>query len=85
VEGADDDGLRMADAGLRDGRRRPDGARYAECMVDTNTALHRLRVSGVVGTVALSADAVEGRMRDQLERGEVTMAEIRTGYGRYCE
>ena len=59
--------------------------RYAECMVDTNTTLHRLTVSGKVGTVALSAEAVEERLQVQRERGEVTMAEIRTGYARYCK
>ena len=59
--------------------------RYAECMADPNTALHRLTVSGSVGTVLLSADAVEERVRDQLERGEVTMAKIRADYARYCE
>ena len=59
--------------------------RYAECMVDTNTALHRMMVSGSVGTVALSADAVEEGLRARLSRGEVTMAEIRDGYDRYCD
>ena len=59
--------------------------RYAECMVDPNTALHRLMVSGAVGTVALSADAVEERLQARLSRGEITMAEIRDGYARYCE
>ena len=59
--------------------------RYAECMVDPNTALHRLTVSGSVGTVALSADAVEEGLRARLSRGEVTMAEIRAGHARYCE
>ena len=59
--------------------------RYAECMTDPNTALHRLMVSGAVGTVALSADAVEEQLRARLSRGEVTMAEIRAGHARYCE
>ena len=59
--------------------------RYAECMVDPNTALHRLMVSGAVGTVALSADAVEERLQARLSRGEVAMAEIRDGHARYCE
>ena len=59
--------------------------RYARCMVDANTALHRLTVSSAVGTVPLSAEAVEERVRDQLERGEVTMAKIRADYARYCE
>ena len=59
--------------------------RYAECMVDSNTALHRLMVSGSVGTVALSADAVEERLQARLLRGEVSMAEIRAGHARYCK
>lgn len=59
--------------------------RYAGCMTDPNTALHRLTVSGAVGTVALSADAVEERLRVRLSRGEITMAEIRAGHARYCE
>ena len=53
--------------------------RYAVCMADTNTTLHRLNVSSASGTVALSAKAVEERLRDQLEKGEVTMGEIRAG------
>ena len=59
--------------------------RYAECMADTNTALHRLTVSGSVGTVALSGEAVEERLQVQLERGEVTMSEIRANHARYCK
>ena len=59
--------------------------RYAECMADTNTALHRLTVSGSVGTVLLSAEAMEERLRVQLERGEVTMSEIRGNHARYCK
>ena len=59
--------------------------RYAECMVDPNTTLHRLMVSGAVGTVLLSADAVEEQLHAQLERGEVAMSEIRADFARYCE
>ena len=59
--------------------------RYAGCLADANTALHRLNASGAVGTVPLSAEAVEERLRAQLERGEVTMAKIRADYARYCE
>ena len=59
--------------------------RYARCMADTNTALHRLTVSSAVGSVPLSAEAVEERLRDQLERGEIPMAKIRADYARYCE
>ena len=59
--------------------------RYAGCLADTNTTLHRRNASSAVGTVPLSAAAVEERVRDQLERGEVTMAEIRSDYAHYCK
>ena len=59
--------------------------RYAGCLADTNTALYRLTTSSTSGTVTLSAEAVEERVRDQLERGELTMGEIRADYARYCE
>ena len=59
--------------------------RYAECMADPNTTLHRLAVSGAVGTVLLSAETMEERLHIQPERGEITMAEIRTGHARCCE
>ena len=59
--------------------------RYARCMADANTALHRLNVSSASGTVALSAEAVEERLRGQLEQGEITMVEIRADHARYCE
>ena len=59
--------------------------RYAGCMTDANTTLHRLTVSSASGTVTLSAEAMEERLRAQLERGEVTMAQIRANYARYCE
>ena len=59
--------------------------RYAGCLTDTNTALYRLTVSSASGTVTLSAEAMEERVRDQLERGELTMGEIRADYARYCK
>ena len=59
--------------------------RYAVCLTDTNTALHRLTTSGASGTVTLSAEAMEERLRGQLERGELTMGEIRADYARYCK
>ena len=59
--------------------------RYAECMVDSNTTLYRLTVSEVVGTVPLSAEAVEERLHGELKRGEITMDEIRANYARHCE
>ena len=58
--------------------------RYADCMADPNTALHRLTVSSAVGTVPLSTEATEAQVRAQLERGEVTMAGIRADHARYC-
>ncbi len=59
--------------------------RYARCLTDTNTALYRLTVSSTIGTVTLNAEAMEERLRGQLERGELTMGEIRADYARYCE
>ena len=59
--------------------------RYAGCMTDTNTTLHRLTVSNALGTVPLSAEAMEERLRGQLERGEFTMGKIRADYARYCK
>ena len=59
--------------------------RYAKCLTDTNTTLHRLTASSASGTVTLSAEAMEERLRDHLERGELTMGEIRSDYARYCK
>ena len=59
--------------------------RYAKCMTDTNTTLHRLTVSSALGTVPLSAEAMEERLRGQLEREEFTMWKIRADYARYCK
>ena len=59
--------------------------RYANCLTDTNTALYRMAVSSASGTVTLSAEAMEERLRGQLELGELTMGKIRADYARYCE
>ena len=59
--------------------------RYAGCLTDTNTALYRMTTSGASGTVTLSAEAMEQRLRGQLERGELTMGKIRADYARYCK
>ena len=59
--------------------------RYAGCLTDTSTTLYRLTTSGASGTVMLSVEAMKERLRAQLERGEVTMAKIRSDYARYCE
>ena len=59
--------------------------RYAGCLADTNTTLHRLTASRASGTVALSAEAMEERLRGELESGELTLGEIRADYARYCE
>ena len=59
--------------------------RYAVCLTDTNTALYRLTVSSASGTVMLSAEVKEERLRGQLEKGEFTMGEIRADYARYCK
>ena len=59
--------------------------RYAGCLADTNTTLHRLTAASASGTVALSAEGVEQRLCGQLESGDLTMAEIRADHARYCE
>ena len=59
--------------------------RYARCLTDTSTTLYRMAVSSASGTVTLSAEAMEERLRGQLERGEFTMGEIRADYARYCK
>ena len=59
--------------------------RYAKCLTDTNTTLHRMTTSGATGTVTLSAEAMEERLRGQLERGELTMGKISVDYARYCK
>ena len=59
--------------------------RYAVCLTDTTPTLHRLTVSSALGTVPLSAEAMEERLRGQLERGELTMGKIRADYARYCK
>ena len=59
--------------------------RYAKCLTDTSTTLHRMTTSGAVGTVPLSAEAMEERLRGQMERGELTMGKIRADYVRYCK
>ena len=59
--------------------------RYAGCLTDANTALYRMTTSSASGTVTLSAEAMEERLRGQLERGELTMGEIRADYARYCK
>ena len=69
-------GLDAADRMLR---------RYSGCLTDTNTALYRMAVSSASGTVTLSAEATEERLRDQLERGEPTMEKIGADYAHYCE
>ena len=82
----DDDGLPVGYAGLR--RCDSDDRmvrRYEVCLTDTNTALYRLTASSDSGTVTLSAEAMEERLRDQLERGELTMEKIRADYAHYCE
>ena len=59
--------------------------RYAKCMTDTNTTLHRMTTSGATGTVTLSAEAMGERLRGHLERGELTMGKISVDYARYCK
>ena len=67
------------------GRRRPDGASIRQMHDGHQHHSASLTTSGATGTVTLSAEAMEERLRGQLERGELTMGEIRADYARYCE
>ena len=58
--------------------------RYAQCMADSNTVLHRQTFSNATGAVPLSVEATEHWLQDRLEAGEITMAEIRASYARHC-
>ena len=44
-----------------------------------------MTTSSASGTVTLSAEAMEKRLRGQLERGEFVMGEIRADYARHCK
>ena len=50
--------------------------RYAKYLTDTNTALYRLTASGALGTVALSAEAME----DLSSVGILPLVVLRNGY-----
>jgi len=58
---------------------------YAECLADPNSALHRSYVTNRIGTVPLSAEGMERRLNEQLERGTLTMDDIKTSYYLNCD
>ena len=58
---------------------------YAECLVDSNSVLHRRHVENRIGTVPLSAEGMKRWLNRQLEHGTLTMDEIRNNYSRYCD
>ena len=58
---------------------------YAECLVDANSSLHRRHVENRIGTVPLSAEGMERWLIHQLERGTLTMDEIKNNYSQHCE
>ena len=58
---------------------------YAECLVDSNSALHRRHVENRIGTVPLSAEGMERSLIRQLERGTLTMDEMKNNYSQHCE
>ena len=57
---------------------------YAECMADNSSELHRLVAFGETGAIPLSVVVAEARVRAQLQRGELKMAEIAESYARLC-
>ena len=58
---------------------------YAECLVDSNSALHRRHVESRIGTIPLSPEGMERSLIRQLERGTLTMGEITNNYSRHCD
>ena len=58
---------------------------HARSLVDPNSDLYRREVSSRVGTAPLSAAVAERRLRQQLERGVITLNELRSDHARYCE
>ena len=58
---------------------------YAECLVDSNSALHRRHVESRIGTIPLSAEGMERSLIRQLERGTLTMGEMKNSYSRHCD
>ena len=59
--------------------------RYAKCMTDTNTTLHRLTVSGATRHRNAERRGDGGAVAWSTGERELTMGEIRADYARYCE
>ncbi len=60
-------------------------SKYAECLTDPSGALHRTQLANRVGTVPLDTNGMERWLRGSLERGEITMDEMRANYNRHCK
>ena len=59
--------------------------RYAKCLTDTNTTLHRLNASSASGAVTPSAEAAAERLGGQLERGSSPWRRSGPTTPRYCK
>ena len=57
---------------------------HARCLVDSNSALHRMEMANRTGMVPLSVEGAERWLRRQLDLGEITMDEIRAMHTRHC-
>ena len=57
---------------------------YAECLTDPHSVLHRTEIANRVGTVPLDSDGMQRWLRRGLERGELSIDEMRATYNRHC-
>ena len=58
---------------------------YAECLADVNGVLHRTQFANRVGTVPLDLPGIERWLRVSLERGTISMDEMRANHNRDCK
>ena len=57
---------------------------YAECLTDPHSVLHRTEIANRVGTVPLDSDGMQRWLRGSLERGDLSIGEMRATYNRHC-
>lgn len=57
---------------------------YAECLTDPHSVPHRTEIANRVGTVPLDSDGMQRWLRGSLERGELSIDEMRATYNRHC-
>ena len=58
---------------------------YADCLMDSNSTVHRIKVVDRMGTVPLDSEGTERLLHQELVRRETTLEEMRLEFTRYCE